>query len=267
MAGKTMGEVVAQFIATMDQEIRHTTIPELNRFASWFGSTRPFDELNALDIEKYQDRVQTDGAPIPQRLGPVKDMLAYCQKEKLLDTNLAKFLRVPRKSGKKAESRSESQAVTPEAIKLSAEGLQRLREELRQLITVERKIVARELHDARLDKDIRENAGFDAAKQHQGMVEARIRDLEAVLGRAEINEEINKHDTASLGSRVVVADVEKGTVISYTLVDGREANVRERKISIASPVGKALLYRSIGEEVDINTPGGVIRYRVESIEY
>lgn len=262
---KTMGEVVALFIATMNQAERATNALEVNRFSWWFGSDRFFNELSAMDIEKYQDSVIAVGAPLSQRLGPVKEFLSFCQGEKLLENNLAKYVRVPRKNRKADEPRPDPQLVNPDAIKLSAEGLQRLRDELHQLTTVERLKVSRELHDARLDKDIRENAGFDAAKQHQGLVEARIRELEAVLARAEISQDTANKDKASLGSKVVVIDIGRGNTSTYTLVDSREANLRERKISVASPVGKALLDRSVGDEVDITTPGGVVRYRISSI--
>jgi transcription elongation factor GreA len=266
MSGSTMGEIAAQYITSLDPDERPTSGPELNRFCWWFSTDRPFSELSALDIEDYQRKVESEGAPLDRRLSPVKSFLAFCYGEKLLNTNLAKFVRIPRKSKKTVDSRSDSRPATPEAILLSAEGLQKLRDELDYLIKSERPLVARELYDARLDKDIRENAGFDAAKQHQGLVEARIRELEAILGRAVVSEDRTDKERARLGSKVSVRDMDRGAENSYILVDSREANARQRKISIDSPVGRALLDHEVGDEIDITTPGGILRYRVEGIE-
>ena len=118
------------------------------------------------------------------------------------------------------------------------------------------------------DKDFRENAPLDAAKERQGQIEARIRELEAGLTGVQI---LSKDSTRKIAQRVVVGtkvtlkDVSSGKQIRYTLVDVREADVTSGKISTVSPVGQALLDHSVGEEVSINVPKGTLRYTIEAI--
>ncbi|MCL4535321.1 MAG: transcription elongation factor GreA [Bacteroidetes bacterium] len=264
MYDMTIADVAAQYIASLDPQERAIQQPEILRIVRWFGLDRPFSSFGGLDVEKYQAQVEAEGAQPAQRLVPFKALLTFAKSKGYLDKNLAKFVRVPRTKKKDQDARSE--AVVPETVSLSAEGYAKLREELDHLVKVERVKVAQDLYNARLDKDIRENAGYDAAKQHQGLVEARIRELEAVLGHAEVTDNGAHRERAGIGSRVVVCDLARNRQHTYMLVDSREANAREAKISIASPVGKALLDRAPGEEVEVVTPGGKLRYRIERIE-
>ena len=117
------------------------------------------------------------------------------------------------------------------------------------------------------DKDFRENAPLDAAKDQQGIVELRIRELEASINNAQILPEGSSSKVArsSVGAKVTLKDTNSGKTLAYTLVDVREADVSEGKISTTSPVGQALLDRSVGEEVTINVPKGTLRYLVQRI--
>ncbi len=265
MSDETIADVAAQYISSLDPEQRAIQQPEINRIIRWFGLDRPFSSFNGLDVEKYQAQVEADGAQLALRLTPFKQFLTFAKNNGYLETNLAKFVRIPR--ARKAKDQQKSEIILPETVNLSAEGFAKLKDELDHLTKVERVNVAQDLYNARLDKDIRENAGYDAAKQHQGLVEARIRELEGILAHVEINAGPGgNHERSSVGCKVVVRDLGKDRELAYTLVDSREANPRERKISVASPVGKALLDRAPGEEVEVTTPGGTLRYRVERIE-
>ncbi len=265
MADETIADVAAQYIAGLDTEQRAIQQPEINRIIRWFGLDRPFSSFNGLDVEKYQAQVEADGAQQAQRLTPFKQFLTFAKGSGHLDKNLAKFVRIPRT--RKAKDQQKSELIVPETVTLSAEGYAKLQEELEYLTKVERVKVAQDLFNARLDKDIRENAGYDAAKQHQGLVEARIRELESIMAHAEITEGAERdHGRSVVGCRVIVRDLTRNREHTYTLVDSREANPREAKISIASPVGRALLDRTAGEEVEVTTPGGTTHYRIERIE-
>jgi len=144
-----------------------------------------------------------------------------------------------------------------------------LQKELEYLVTVKRPEIARILYEARLDKDIRENAPYDAAKHHQAEVEARIRYLERVLATARVVDprsvETNG-ERATLGARVVLRDLTTGEELVYTLVGPTEANPLEWRLSVASPVGRAILDRRPGEEVEVEAPAGRVRFRIERIE-
>jgi transcription elongation factor GreA len=118
------------------------------------------------------------------------------------------------------------------------------------------------------DKDFKENSPLDAAKERQGLVESRIRELESGLSTAEIITEGSKktrHLRVAVGTKVTLKDTSSGRQVNYTLVDIREADVSSGKISTASPVGQALLDRTVGEAVSINVPKGTLHYTIEKI--
>ena len=130
----------------------------------------------------------------------------------------------------------------------------------------ERVGVVEEIKRAMADKDFRENAPLDAAKDHQGIIESRIRDLEASINSAQILEsKPAKVARSRVGAKLTLKDVTSGRVIAYTLVDVREADASTGRISTKSPVGLALLDRTVGEEVTINVPKGTLKYTVQKI--
>ncbi len=120
---------------------------------------------------------------------------------------------------------------------------------------------------AMADKDFRENAPLDAAKEQQGIIEGRIQELESMLARTEIlsAKPRKKQLKVAMGTKVTLKELGSGRKILYTLVDMREADVAAGKISTQSPVGQALLERSVGEEVEVTVPKGTVRYKVERI--
>jgi transcription elongation factor GreA len=132
----------------------------------------------------------------------------------------------------------------------------------------ERIKVVEDIKRAMEDKDFKENSPLDAAKERQGLVESRIRELESGLSTAEIINEGSKrtrHVRVVVGTKVTLKDTFSGKQVNYTLVDIREADVSSGKISTASPVGQALLDRTVGEEVSINVPKGTLHYTIEKI--
>jgi transcription elongation factor GreA len=151
---------------------------------------------------------------------------------------------------------------------MSQEGFQRLSVQLDGL-KEERVSVVEDIKRAMADKDFRENAPLDAAKEQQGIVESRIRELEAGLAAAQIltNEPGERvRQKAKVGCTVSLKDSASGVRLVYTLVDAREADVASGKISTVSPVGLALLERAVGDEVTINVPRGTLRYTIQKIE-
>ena len=132
---------------------------------------------------------------------------------------------------------------------------------------MERVTVVDDIRTAMADKDFRENAPLEAAKEHQGIIEARIRELEASLATAQIlgpDSKIVRQRTA-LGTSVTLKDVSSGKELVYKLVDVREADAGSGKISTQSPVGQALLDRAVGDEVTVNVPRGTVQYVVQKI--
>ncbi|MBE5937051.1 MAG: transcription elongation factor GreA [Lachnospiraceae bacterium] len=150
---------------------------------------------------------------------------------------------------------------------LTYEGLKALEEELHELKVVRRKEVAGKIKEAREQGDLSENAEYDAAKEEQAGIEARIEELESILKNAEVvvEEEVDA-STINIGCRVIIKDLEDGDEVEYKLVGSTEANSLKGKISNESPVGKALIGRKIGEVVDVESPVGVIKYEIIDIK-
>lgn len=149
---------------------------------------------------------------------------------------------------------------------LTYEGLKEREEELRILKTVRRKDVAEKIKEARGQGDLSENAEYDAAKEEQAEIEARIVVLEKMLRNAEVidEEELTK-DMVSIGSRVTLFDEEFDENIDYTIVGSAEANPSMGKISNESPLGSMLLGHKTGDVVSVDAPDGLIKYKIVNI--
>ena len=146
---------------------------------------------------------------------------------------------------------------------LTYQGLQKLEEELQNLKVVRRKEVAQKIKEAREQGDLSENAEYDAAKDEQRDIEARIEDIEKILKNAEVVvEEEVELDKISIGCKVKILDVEENEELEYKIVGSTEANSLKGKISNESPVGKALLGAKIGDVVKVETHVGELEYKV-----
>ena len=146
---------------------------------------------------------------------------------------------------------------------ITQEGYERLRAELEELKNVRRPAMARTLERARAHGDFRENAEFDSAKQQQAVLESRISQLEQKLAHARIYEPGQSSDgTARIGSTVKLKDLKRGAEFEYKLVSAEEADAKTGRISVASPVGRALLGLKEGDIAEITVPAGILRYEI-----
>ena len=150
---------------------------------------------------------------------------------------------------------------------LTYQGLKKLEDELQELKVVRRKEVAAKIKEAREQGDLSENAEYDAAKDEQRDIEARIEDIEKILKNAEVvvEEEVNL-DKISIGCNVKILDIEFDEELEYKIVGSTEANSLKGKISNESPVGKALLGAKVGDIVNVETQAGVLQYKVLEIQ-
>jgi transcription elongation factor GreA len=152
-------------------------------------------------------------------------------------------------------------------ILMTREGYERLKRELEELKTVKRREIAERLRQARALGDLSENFDYQDARRQQAMLEGRIRDLEHVLQRARVvDRPDHAGEVAHLSSRVRLRDLASGREREITLVGSFEADPLQDRISIVSPLGEALLGKSAGDEVEVQTPKGIVRYRIEAIE-
>ena len=151
-------------------------------------------------------------------------------------------------------------------VVLTPDGKRKLDEELNELKTVKRVEIAKEIEVARSFCDLSENAEYDEAKNEQARIEGRIRDLEEMLRNAEVVDQAGQPaGVVGVGSAVRVFDLEYEEEDTYTLVGATEADPSKLKVSTESPIGKALIGARVGEVVEAQTPGGVIKLRIDEI--
>jgi transcription elongation factor GreA len=146
------------------------------------------------------------------------------------------------------------------------DSLLHLQKELQQLKTVERPAASKAIAEAREKGDLKENAEYDAAKEAQGLLEAKIKKLEGELASARIIEEENI-DTSKVSvlTKVTVTNLNTKKQVTYHLVSEKEADLKSGKISVTSPIGKGLLGKKIGETAEVTAPAGIIKFKVENI--
>ncbi|GAB4577089.1 MAG: transcription elongation factor GreA [Rhodothalassiaceae bacterium] len=152
-------------------------------------------------------------------------------------------------------------------LPMLASGLESLKTELHQLKSVERAAVVRAIEEARAHGDLSENAEYHAAKERQGLIEARINELEDRIARAEvIDPSTLKGDKVMFGATVSLIDEDDRTLV-YQIVGSEEADVKQGRISYTSPIGRALIGRRVGDEVEVVTPSGEKYFEIERIEF
>ena len=151
-------------------------------------------------------------------------------------------------------------------IYLSKQGLDNLKSELNKLKSIDRPNIINQIAEARDKGDLSENAEYDAAKEAQGLLEARIARLENELSKSRVLDEKNIDlSTAKLLTTVKIENIQSKQKMSYTLVSESEADLKNKKISISSPIGRGLMGKKVGEIVDISVPSGVIKFKILDI--
>ncbi len=158
--------------------------------------------------------------------------------------------------------------MAEEKVPMTVEGKRRLDEELKQLMTVERPTVIKAIEVARGHGDLSENADYSAAKERQGFIEGRIQEINAKLARAQIIDPTSiKSDKIVFGATVELEEQETSKRITYKIVGVDEADAKTGKVGITSPIARALIGKSKGDEVVVHAPKGQIRYDVISVRY
>jgi transcription elongation factor GreA len=149
---------------------------------------------------------------------------------------------------------------------VTEEGLQRLRKELEQLKSVERPKISQQIAEARDKGDLSENAEYDAAKEAQGLLELRISNLESVVANSRIIDE-TKIDISQVQimTKVKLENVTTRAVMEYTLVAESEANIKEGKLSVGTPIAKSLLGKKVNDVVEVQVPSGIVKFKILKI--
>ena len=152
---------------------------------------------------------------------------------------------------------------------LTTTGARRLREELDELRSVKRPAVIAAIAEARAHGDLKENAEYHAAREQQGFIEGRIQELEGKLGNAEIIDVTQMENTGKVifGATIDLEDEDSGAKQTYQIVGEDEADIKAGRISVSSPIARALIGKEAGESVEVQTPGGLKRYEILDVRY
>ena len=150
----------------------------------------------------------------------------------------------------------------------SEEGLAKLKDDLQQMISVERPKISQQIADARDKGDLSENAEYDAAKEAQGLLEARIAKLQEVIRNARVLD-TSEMDLSKvfIQSKVKIKNVDNGREIEYRIVAEKEADLKAKKISVQSPIGKGLLGKEVGDIAEVEVPSGTMKFEVIEISH
>ena len=150
-------------------------------------------------------------------------------------------------------------------IYLSQEGLDNLKSELTKLKSVDRPNIINQIAEARDKGDLSENAEYDAAKEAQGLLEARIVKLENDIANSRVLDKIADTSTVHLLTEVIIKNLQNGMEMKYAIVSESEADLKNKKISVESPIGKGLMGKSVGDVARIEVPSGVIEFKIMQI--
>ncbi len=258
-----LGEAATRFLANLPATERGGSQREINKFVRWYGRERPFTGLTAPEVANYAERLSQSDTHYSGKLELIRSFLVYARKKGWSQDNLATHLKA-RKTRTKVRSSSEKTVRKP--VTLTQQGYDELVAELTALKN-QRSQAIEEMRQAAADKDFRENAPLDAAKERRGQIEGRIMELEETLNSAGVIDG-KRDDTPriNVGDSIVLQDLASGEELRYTLVSSREVDPSRGKISGASPIGKAAIGKIQGEVVEITVPAGRLRYQIKHIE-
>lgn len=261
-SGFSMGETVTSFLSSLPAGSSSQIQQEVFKFIRWYGEERAIASLTGQEVANYSEQLGTATTKSIEHLNAVKALLQYAYKKGLTSLNLSTHIRVKKLPVKRS---TQGSIKTEEPVMLTQAGYDEMQARLASL-REERPRVTEEIRRAAADKDFRENAPLEAAREKQGHIDGQIHDLEETLKKAKIIKTMDDNSLKiSVGDSVALTDVQSGEVIIYTLVSSSEANIKQGKISMASPMGQALFNKETGETLEVKAPSGVLTYRIVEI--
>jgi len=252
---RSIEKVAVEYLTGLAPAKRASDESAVLRFVRWFGRQRGVDAIKARDVDAYCASAPTAEMPA------LRGFLSYTYKKGLSVRGLASHV----KTKKEPKEPARVASGPDDQIQVSEEGLAALRVELEDL-KEQRIQVTEQMRRAAADKDFRENAPLQAAREQKSHIEGRIQELEATLGRATTMDRGKRSAAVCLGDTVHLTDLANGSVITYRLVDSREASPARGKLSSSSPIGRAIIGKHVGQEVQFSAPAGTFKYRLEDIK-
>jgi transcription elongation factor GreA len=262
----TLSAAFQVYVQQMPEDAKQAAQPEIAKFVRWLGGDREIASISASEIGEYseQQTARSTSVEAQERLSTVKTFLAFLKKSGTVETNLAQHLRVRKSRAATSRTRSTRVAQQQQQIRLTKTGYDQMTKQLLAL-QEQRQDLTLEIQKAAADGDVRENAPLEAARENQGMVMGKIRELEATLKMAVvIDGSRTDNRNVHIGAKVELTELGSGKTLNYQLVEPNESSPLSGKISIASPVGAAILGKTVGAEVSVATPRGSQKYRIES---
>ena len=257
-----LGEAAGGFLAKLTPSDREASQQEVYRFVRWYGRERPFTGLTAPEVANYAERLSLSDTDYAKKLELIRAFLVFAKKEGWIKTSLSTHLKA--KKGKSGSAVPIKQGL-PNVVTLTPQGYEELKAEIADLKS-KRLEVIEDIRRAAADKDFRENAPLDAAREKKGHIEGRIMKLEETLKAVTVISEQQKPSLkVSIGRNVILSDLSSGEELCYMIVDPREVDPTHGKISLASPTGKALVGRSEGDVVEVVVPAGKLRYQIKQV--
>lgn len=261
----SLGEAATRFLASLLPEERGASQQEVYRFVRWYGVERPLSGLMAPEVANYTERLSLSDANYTKKLELIRAFLVYAKNKGWSKTNLA--IQLKAKKGKTLLKSSLKRGLSRETVALTQQGYAELKAEL-DTLKGKRLEAIDEMRRAAADKDFRENAPLEAAREQHGQLQGRIKGLEETLKSAIIigREQKDTMLKVSIGDRVVLCDLASGEELHCTVVSPREVDPTQGKISNVSPIGKALIGRRQGEVAEVIAPAGKLRYQIKQVE-
>jgi transcription elongation factor GreA len=258
----SLKEAATRFLASLSPEERQASHNEVYKFTRWYGWEKPFAELSPPDVASYAERLTLSDADYLSKLERVRSFLVYAKKQGWSKGSLASHLKA--KKTKKAP-RPGIHRDLPETILLTPERYAELEAELEGLRDKSTQLIE-DIRLAAADKDFRENAPLAAAREQRGHIEGQIRELEETLKSVRIADQEKKTALkVTAGDSVVLLDLASEEELRYMLVSPREVDPIKGKISVASPIGKAVIGQRQGDIVEVAAPVGKLRYQIKEV--
>jgi len=262
-APTNLASALSEYLETLKPAQRVASESYIRNFLDHMGHDLLCSSLTAARVESYAEaRIKDRDPNAPDRVSALKAWFQYLKKKNYIPENYGAKIRV-RRTGQRNGMMASTRLDEP-PIEMTADGLEARKRELAELLEQRPQIVLA-IATAREDKDFRENAPLQAAREELGMTDGRIKQLETDIKRAVVRDSVSG-DISGIGSIVSVTQVGTSKQMQFTLVGAREANAAEQRISVDSPVGKAVMGRRTGDEVQVDIPSGkVLHYRIDEI--
>lgn len=261
---QTIGDLYTDYVESLKPEVRVTEGMYVRQFCEFVGFECRITLLTGSRVDSFVEQRISDTDPnAPERVQALKRWFQHLKKQGHVETNYGARVRLRRQVARGRGSATPRLSLSEQPIEMTEEGIERLQAELSNL-EAEHPQLKGDVARAMEDKDFRENAPLDAAREALAFNESRARSLRASLKRAVVAEG-GVDGRASLGATVKVTRMEAGTEHTYVLVSPQEANARESRISVESPVGAKLLGRAAGDEVIIDVPSGTLHLRIDDV--